>query len=273
MKTFLDNIKKHDEQFNEEDYEDILKQYSSWSDKRYNTILRLKHLAQNLDNLKFGTNVTKNVSGGVSIAASVLGIISIPLPVVLPAAIAMGAASAATSIASASTIHHIEKTSKKNFKEICNSDGESSKDLRKSLEKVEKTRSANVKSETGKCDATDGGTITSTGLATTDTVFAAPNILQGVMKLVNVASQPLAVAAKVACPALTGVGMGIDVALMGTAIYDMVENNSKHEQAKEIEKYIKDLEMEMELRAWQIAPIKYLLVKQHLQKAIHDIQL
>ena len=222
-------------------------------------------MAQNLDDLKVGTKVTKKVSGGLGVAAGVLAIISIPLPIVLPAAITVGGVSAATAIASVTATHHIRKTSKKNFKEICNSDGESSEALQKCLNNLHRRITANINSGAERHDVSDVGAVMGAVSATSGTVLAATNIGQGAMGAVDDSSEALAAAARAVGPAVAGVVIGLDVALMGVTIYDMVENKSKNAQAK-IEECIEDLEMEMELRAQQIIPIKYLLVKQYLQK-------
>ena len=224
--------------------------------------------------MKFGTNVTKTVSRNLGIAAGVLAIISIPLPIVLPAAIAVGGVSAATAIASARATHDIEKTSKMNFKEICNSDRESSKALRNSLENMQERISANVQNKIEGCDVIDARRVTGAYLNINDAVGEPAKAGQGsIMRAVNVALEALAAVARVAGSVLAGVGIDIDVALMGVAIHGVVKNKSKNEQAKAIEKYIEDVEMEMELRDRQIIQIKYLLVKQHLQTAVNDIRL
>ena len=251
-------------------YQEVLEEYRKWFVKRYNTIHYLKLLAQELDKWKFGTNVTKNVSGGMGIAAGVLSIVSMPLPVVLPAALVVGGIAAGTSIVSAGVTHRIEKNVKKSFQEICTDDGDSSKALRESLNKLHQSINLNINTNNEKCDVTDAGTVTGAALATSNTIVT---IGQGAIKVVDVAAETVAVAAKLAGPMVAVFGIGIDAATMGATIHDMVENNSKHKLAKKIEEYVVLLEMEMYLRARQIIPVKYLLVNRHLQEAQHDIKL
>ena len=225
-------------------------------------------LAQTLDKLKCRINYSETASGSAGVVAGILMMVSIPLPVVLPVALGVGGLAAVSSLASTGTKRYKEKKAEKTLKEICTSDWKSSKGLIKCLNELHESLKANINNNTERCASKDIETVICAASATSDTV---ETVAHGVTDVFHASGVKHVV--HIAGPVVAGVGIALNLVSMGVTIHDMIKNKSKHPQAKEIEEHIELLEMEMYLRARQIIPVKYLLVKKYLQEALHDIKL
>ena len=232
--------------------------------RRSHTLQILKEIKNVLNDGTLGLNITKLITSVAGIASGGLGIASLLLPFLIPVAIAAGVTVGVASVSTVASSQIFTKIMENKISAAFYCDTVSSttfesafKKLKEAIElqemqKILKTPEDNINPVDAICGTVKG-------------VGAGVQAGGAVLKVADVAVDPLAAVGHVAGGIAGGVVILVDAVQIGMTIHDMVKNDLKDERSQYISECIELMELEMEYNAKIAIPLKYHMFKKCIE--------